>query len=132
MKFQVGDRVSILVERNNMKEGEVGVVDAVHKDTSSYTIGFYAAEDCMIASARFYEEELAPYQSQAKPTLFEIGDIVKTLFDSPYMKAYAVGEVVAVYPETKSIVVKFDNENGGYPIFSPYRNIEVALIKKGH
>ena len=49
MKYKVGDKVIVLVERGVAKEGDVGVIDAVHKET--YTVGFYATEDALIGNA---------------------------------------------------------------------------------
>ena len=50
MRYKVGDPVIVMVERGIAKEGDVGVIDAVHKDC--YTVGFYATEDALIGNGK--------------------------------------------------------------------------------
>ena len=129
MKYQVGSFVKVLVARDCALEGNVGVIDAVHEKEQTYTVGFYAAEDCMMGSARFYEEELAPYKQSKAKEKYEVGDIVESLVDKPTKEKGNEGEVIAVYPETKAIAVSFQKEKE-FPIILPYGYDEVRLILK--
>lgn len=130
MKFEVGSFVRVLVARDCAQEGDVGVVDAVHPDQGYYTIGFYAAEDCMVGSAKFYDEELEPYEKKSDRTPFESGDIVETLIDNLHVQKGTEGEVIMVYPDTKAIAVQFKQKDGGFPAILPYRFDEVRIIMK--
>ena len=130
MKYKVGSFVRVLVERDCAQEGDVGVVDAVHPDQGCYTIGFYAAEDCMVGSARFYEEELAPYKKEKVKAPFENGDIVETLIDNLNIPKGSEGEVIMVYPKTNAIAVKFLQKDGSFPIILPFAYDEARIITK--
>ena len=130
MKYKLGSFVRVLVARDCALEGDVGVVDAIHKENQTYTIGFYAAEDCMVGSARFYEEELAPYEKESKKSPFENGDVIQTLVDNLTQEKGSIGEVIAVYPKTNAIAVKFEQKDGGYPTILPYAFDEVVLLHK--
>ena len=130
MKYEVGSFVKVLVKRDCAQEGDVGVVDAIHPQSNSYTIGFYAAEDCLMGSARFHEEELEPYRKQSKKDEFEIGDIVETKIAQSNIPEKSIGEILAVYPQTKGVAVEFKKNDGEFPIILPYRYEDVRIIKK--
>ena len=130
MKYQLGSFVRVLVARDCALEGDVGVIDAIHKENQTYTVGFYAAEDCMVGSARFYEEELIRYEKESKKAPFESGDIVETLLDNLDQMKGSQGEVIAVYPKTSAVAVKFEKKDGSYPTILPYAFDEVRLLHK--
>ena len=132
MRYKVGDFVKVLVARDCALEGDTGVIDAIHSDNGSYTVGFYAAEDCMVGSARFYEEELIPYEKKHVHTAFEQGDRVKTLIDIEHIQKGSIGEVTAIYEEKDVAIVAFPNENGGYPTIFPYPFTSLELVEKHH
>ena len=130
MKYKVGDFVHVLVARDAALEGDVGVIDAVHSDTQSYTVGFYAAEDCMVGSARFFEEELSPYEKKHEHAPFNVGDIVLTLTDNNQIQAGTAGEIVAVYPKSNGAAVQFENKDGQFPTILPYPFDALRLLQR--
>ena len=130
MKYKVGDFVTVLVAKDVALEGDIGVIDAVHSSTQSYTVGFYAAEDCMVGSARFYEEELSPYEKKDNPFNFSIGDQIKTLVDNQNIPAGSVGEIISIFEKEKGIAVKFEILSGAFPTILPYSMKDVERFDK--
>ena len=96
MKYKIGDMVISLLERGTVKEGDVGCIDAIHKDNCSYTVGFYATEDALLYSGRFREEELRPHVKNEETALYEEGDVVELLVDMPSLPKGSVGEIVSL------------------------------------
>lgn len=130
MKFKVGDFVTVLVAKDVALEGDVGVIDAVHASTQSYTVGFYAAEDCMVGSARFYEEELAPYEKQYQQQGYAIGDQVRTLVPNQNIPEGSIGEIISVFEKEQGIAVKFEILAGAFPTILPYSFKDVERVEK--
>ena len=118
MKFQAGDAVKILVERGVAKEGDVGVVTAVHPD--HYVVGFYATEGALIDSQNFYPEELAPAENVDTSAPFEKEDEVEVLKERYGYPAGLVGEIMDVYPEKKAAAVKLKKPEDDFPAILPY------------
>ncbi len=130
MKYKFGDRVIPLVERGVAHEGDVGVVDAIHKENGTYTVGFYAAEDCLVGSSVYYEEELRPFEEKDRPAPFAIGDIVKTKKTLLQFPKGSMGEVLQLFPETKGVAVKVSDPTTHLPFTMPYGYDELELIEK--
>ena len=93
MRFHRGEFVKTLIQKGEVKEGDVGVIDAVHED--SYTVGFYATEDALLYSGSFFEEELAPYEKKEEVVEFVEGDVVELIEELPSLVALSIGEVVS-------------------------------------
>ena len=126
MKYKVGDKVIVLVERGVAKEGDVGVIDAVHKDT--YTVGFYATEDALIGNASYYPEELRPAEEQTLCSPFEKGEHVITKAEVAGYPAGLKGIVMDVYPEKHALAVQVIKEGDDFPAILPYKEENVAKI----
>ena len=116
MRYKVGDKVIVLVERGIAKEGDVGVIDAVHKDT--YTVGFYATEDALIDSASYYPEELRLAEEQHLVSPFEKGERVITKKEVAGYPAGLKGIVMDVYPEKHAWRSKLSKTGTISPQFS--------------
>jgi hypothetical protein len=106
MKYKFGDRVIPLIERGVAHEGDVGVVDAIHKENGTYTVGFYAAEDCLVGSNVYYEDELRPFEEKDRPAPFAIGDIVKTKRPSSNSPKGAWAKSFSFSPKPKALPSK--------------------------
>ena len=127
MKYKFGDRVVTLIKRGLANEGDVGVIDAVHEKDGNYTVGFYAAEDCLIDAATFYEDEIRPFEGEHVHGPYDVGERVKTLEEKYTFPAGTLGEVVAVYEVTQAVAVKVHNEKGEEAIL-PYAYSEVSKL----
>ena len=127
MKYKVGDKVTVLVQRDIAKEGDIGVIDAVHKDT--YTVGFYATEDALIGSASYYPEEVAPAEERLVASPFKKGGHVKTLVEVAGYPAGLVGIVMDTYPEKKALAVQVIKEGDDFPAILPYKEENVAKVR---
>lgn len=126
MKYKVGDKVIVLVERGIAKEGDVGVIDAVHKDT--YTVGFYATEDALIDSASYYPEELRLAEEQHLVSPFEKGERVITKKEVAGYPAGLKGIVMDVYPEKHALAVQVIKDGDDFPAILPYLEENVAKV----
>ena len=126
MRYKVGDKVIVLVERGIAKEGDVGVIDAVHKDT--YTVGFYATEDALIDSASYYPEELRLAEEQHLVSPFEKGERVITKKEVAGYPAGLKGIVMDVYPEKHALAVQVIKEGDDFPAILPYLEENVAKV----
>ena len=93
MRYKIGDFVKTLIQKGEVKEGDVGVIDAIHLD--SYTVGFYATEDALLYSGPCYEEELAPYEKKEEISELVEGDVVELTEELPSLPALSVGEIVS-------------------------------------
>ena len=126
MKYKVGDKVIVLVERGVAKEGDVGVIDAVHKET--YTVGFYATEDALIGNASYYPEELRPADEESLVSPFEKGERVITKTEVAGYPAGLKGIVMDVYPEKHALAVQVIKDGDDFPAILPYKEENVAKI----
>ena len=126
MKYKVGDKVIVLVERGIAKEGDVGVIDAVHKDT--YTVGFYATEDALIDSASYYPEELRLAEEKHLVSPFEKGERVITKKEVAGYPAGLKGIVMDVYPEKHALAVQVIKDGDDFPAILPYLEENVAKV----
>ena len=126
MKYKVGDKVIVLVERGIAKEGDVGVINAVHKDT--YTVGFYATEDALIDSASYYPEELRLAEEQHLVSPFEKGERVITKKEVAGYPAGLKGIVMDVYPEKHALAVQVIKDGDDFPAILPYLEENVAKV----
>ncbi len=126
MRYKVGDKVIVLVERGVAKEGDVGVIDAVHKDT--YTVGFYATEDALIDSASYYPEELRLAEEQHLVSPFEKGERVITKKEVAGYPAGLKGIVMDVYPEKHALAVQVIKDGDDFPAILPYLEENVAKV----
>ena len=126
MRYKVGDKVIVLVERGIAKEGDVGVIDAVHKDT--YTVGFYATEDALIDSASYYPEELRLAEEQHLVSPFEKGERVITKKEVAGYPAGLKGIVMDVYPEKHALAVQVIKDGDDFPAILPYLEENVAKV----
>ena len=126
MRYKVGDKVIVLVERGIAKEGDVGVIDAVHKDT--YTVGFYATEDALIDSASYYPEELRLAEEQHLVSPFEKGERVITKKEVAGYPSGLKGIVMDVYPEKHALAVQVIKDGDDFPAILPYLEENVAKV----
>ena len=126
MRYKVGDKAIVLVERGVAKEGDVGVIDAVHKDT--YTVGFYATEDALIDSASYYPEELRLAEEQHLVSPFEKGERVITKKEVAGYPAGLKGIVMDVYPEKHALAVQVIKDGDDFPAILPYLEENVAKV----
>ena len=126
MRYKVGDKVIVLVERGIAKEGDVGVIDAVHKDT--YTVGFYATEDALIDSASYYPEELRLAEEQHLVSPFEKGERVITKKEVAGYPTGLKGIVMDVYPEKHALAVQVIKDGDDFPAILPYLEENVAKV----
>ncbi len=126
MKYKVGDKVIVLVERGVAKEGDVGVIDAVHKER--YTIGFYATEDALIGNASYYPEELRPLEKEGMVSPFEKGEHVITETEVAGYPAGLKGIVMDVYPEKHALAVQVIKDGDDFPAILPYKEENVQKI----
>ncbi len=123
MKYQVGDKVVVMVKRGIAKEGDIGVIDAVHKET--YTVGFYATEDALIDSESYYPEELRPAEEANLVSPFEKGDHVITKEEVAGYPAGLKGIVMDTYPEKRALAVQVIKEGDDFPAILPYKEESV-------
>ncbi|MBP5092371.1 MAG: hypothetical protein J6328_07485 [Bacilli bacterium] len=130
MRYKFGDRVIPLIKKGAANEGDVGVIDAVHEKEKNYTVGFYAAEDCLIDSLTFFEDELRPFEGAEEEAPYEIGERLRTLVEKYSFPEGIIGEVVAIYGQTKAVALKVLNDKGEAAIL-PYAYREVAKILDG-
>ena len=126
MKYKVGDKVIVMVERGVAKEGDVGVVDAVHED--AYTVGFYATEDALIGNASYHPEELRPAEEVQAFSPFEKGDRVITKKEVAGYPSGLKGIVMDVYPEKHALAVQVIKEGDDFPAILPYLEENVVKI----
>ncbi len=126
MKYKVGDKVIVLVERGVAKEGDVGVIDAVHKE--GYTVGFYATEDALIGNASYYPEELRPLEKEGMVSPFEKGEHVITKAEVAGYPAGLKGIVMDVYPEKHALAVQVIKDGDDFPAILPYKEENVEKI----
>ncbi len=126
MKYKVGDKVIALIERGVAKEGDVGVVDAVHKDT--YTVGFYATEDALIDSVSYYQDELRPAEEKTMDSPFDKGERVMTKAEVAGYPAGLIGIVMDVYPEKHALAVQVIKDGDDFPAILSYSEENVAKI----
>lgn len=126
MKYKVGDPVIVMVERGVAKEGDVGVIDAVH--SNCYTVGFYATEDALIGNARYYEDELRPQLEKEEKSSFEKGEKVLTLKEVATYPAGLVGIVMDVYPSKKALAIQVIKDGDEFPAVLPYLEEDVQRI----
>lgn len=129
MRFKRGDSVLTLVERGTAREGDVGVIDAIHPGDQSYTVGFYATEDALLYSGRFHDDELAPHAKKPTHAILEEGDVVELLSPLPSLEKGAVGQVSAVL-ENHCYAVAFAIPSMSIPLLVPVP--ETELKKLGH
>lgn len=115
-----------LVERGIAKEGDVGMIDAVHKET--YTVGFYATEDALIGSASYYPDELRPAEESVFSSPFEKGEQVITKAEVAGYPAGLEGTVMDVYPEKHALAVQVIKKGDDFPAILPYKEENVAKI----
>lgn len=125
-KFKVGDPVIVMVERGIAKEGDVGVIDAVHE--GCYTVGFYATEDALIGNARYYEDELRPQLEEESHSPFEKGEKVRTLKEVATYPAGLLGIVMDVYPSSHALAVQVIKSGDEFPAVLPYKEDEVEKV----
>ncbi len=123
MKYKVGDKVVVMVKRGIAKEGDMGVIDAVHKET--YTVGFYATEDALIDSESYYPEELRPAEEANLVSPFEKGDHVITKEEVAGYPAGLKGIVMDTYPEKRALAVQVIKEGDDFPAILPYKEESV-------
>ncbi len=123
MKYKVGDKVVVMVKRGIAKEGDMGVIDAVHKET--YTVGFYATEDALIDSESYYPEELRPAEEANLVSPFEKGDHVITKEEVAGYPAGLKGIVMDAYPEKHALAVQVIKEGDDFPAILPYKEESV-------
>ena len=126
MRYKVGDPVIVMVERGIAKEGDVGVIDAVHKDC--YTVGFYATEDALIGNGKYYEDELRPQLEKEEESSFRKGEKVLTLKEVATYPAGLVGIVIDVYPNKKALAVQGIKEGEEFPAVLPYLEEDVQKL----
>lgn len=126
MKYQVGDKVVVMVKRGIAKEGDMGVIDAVHKET--YTVGFYATEDALIDSESYYPEELRPAEEANLVSPFEKGDHVITKEEVAGYPAGLKGIVMDTYPEKRALAVQVIKEGDDFPAILPYKEESVEKV----
>lgn len=115
--------MTVMVERGVAKEGDVGVIDAVHE--TFYTVGFYATEDALIGNAKFFPDELRPAERQELKSPFEKGEKVITKKEVAGYPSGLKGIVMDVYPEKKALAVKVIKENDDFPAILPYKEEDI-------
>ncbi|MEE5995866.1 MAG: hypothetical protein V3G53_04900, partial [Candidatus Enteromonas sp.] len=113
--------------RGAANEGDVGVIDAIHENDRTYTVGFYAAEDCLIDSCVYHEDEIRPFEGSHLHGPYEVGERVKTLEEKYTFPKGTIGEVVSVYTETQAVAVKVLNDKKEEAIL-PYGYNEVSKL----
>lgn len=129
MKFQRGQSVKTLIEKGTVKEGDLGVIDAVHED-GSYTVGFYATEDALLYSGHFQPEELTLYtKNKEQPSKYEEGDVVELLVALPSLEIGSIGKIVTCL-EDGNYVGSFAIDSMIVPLLVPL--LPSQIKKVGH